>query len=74
MKTENSDKLNGQKLGWFIFEAAMAALYILFAIIFLFPSWFHLHMAVQDGIRIALGAILGVYGVFRIYRVINKLR
>jgi uncharacterized membrane protein len=74
MNTENSKKFNGQKLGWFIFESVMAVLYLLFAAIFLFPSLFRVQLAEQfEGIRIALGVVLGIYGIFRIFRVIKKI-
>ena len=75
MRSENnSNKFDGQQLGWLIFECVMAVFYLVFAIVFLFPSLLHLSIAIQDGLRIALGIILGVYGIFRIYRVINKMR
>ncbi|MCL1938854.1 MAG: hypothetical protein FWF52_10720 [Candidatus Azobacteroides sp.] len=74
MRSENPNKFDGQKLGWSIFEGAMAILYLVFAFIFLFPSLLHLRLAVQDGLRIMFGIILGVYGIFRIFRVIKKMR
>jgi hypothetical protein len=75
MNTENSEKFNGQKLGWFIFESVMAVLYLVFAVIFLFPSLLRVQIAEQfEGIRIAIGIILGIYGIFRIFRVIRKIR
>jgi ABC-type nickel/cobalt efflux system permease component RcnA len=74
MRSENSNKFEGQKLGLLIFEGIMAVLYLIFAVVFLFPSLFHLRLAVQDGLRIALGIILSLYGIFRIYRTIKKMR
>ncbi|GHT02163.1 hypothetical protein FACS189440_09910 [Bacteroidia bacterium] len=74
MSDKDFHKFDGQKLGWFIFEAAMAVLYLVFAAVFLFPSLFYLHLAIQGGLGTALGIILAVYGIFRIYRVIKKLR
>ena len=74
MSTEDSTRFKGQKLGWFIFEAAMAMLYLFFAVVFLFPSWFHLQIRIQEGLGITLGVILALYGFFRVYRVISKLR
>jgi hypothetical protein len=63
------------KLALFVFEAAISALYLVFALVFLFPSLLHLQFAPQmESIRIALGIILGLYGIFRVYRVIKKLR
>ena len=75
MDNEKSDKWSGQQLALFVFEAAMAVLYLVFAVVFLFPSLFHFQFASQfEGIRVALGIVLGVYGIFRVYRVIKKLR
>ena len=67
----NSNKLEGQKLGLFIFECVMAVLYLAFSFIFLFSSLFN--TAFQGGVRIALGVVLGLYGTFRIYRAIKKI-
>jgi hypothetical protein len=72
---KESNKRSGQQLALFVFEAFMAALYLLFAVVCLFPSLFHFHFATQfEGIRLVLGIVLGIYGIFRIYRVIRKLR
>ena len=68
-------KWSGQQLALLVFEAAMAVMYLLFSVVCLFPSLFHLQFASQfEGIRVVLGIILGIYGIFRIYRVIRKLR
>jgi hypothetical protein len=68
-------KLDGQTLVKLGFETLMAIFYLIFAGLFLFPGWFHIQMANQiEGIRIALGIILAIYGIFRIYRVIKKIR
>jgi len=75
MDNKESNKWSGQQLALFVFEAAMAVLYLVFSVVCLFPSLLHLRFAPQfEGIRIVLGIILGVYGIFRIYRVIKKLR
>jgi hypothetical protein len=77
MRSEDFEKFNGQKLGWFIFEAAMAVLYVVFSAIFLFPSLFHLQLnrdVIPEGFSTALGIILGIYGIFRVYRAIKKMR
>jgi hypothetical protein len=71
MNSEESGKLKGRKLVFLIFECMMALLYLTFGVIFLFTS---LYVYMIDGsIRIALGVILGLYGIFRIYRVIKRL-
>ena len=75
MDNKESNKWSGQQLALFVFEAAMAVLYLILSVVCLFPSLFHLQFASQfEGIRIALGVILGIYGIFRVYRVIRKLR
>ena len=77
MDNRESNKWSGQQLALFVFEAAMAVLYLVFSVVCLFPSLFHLHFSeavFAPGIRVALGVILGIYGIFRIYRVIRKLR
>jgi hypothetical protein len=43
------------------------------AILFLFPQWFHFQLNMQGGFQIALGVILALYGIFRLYRVVKKL-
>jgi hypothetical protein len=65
------EKIEGQKLGLLIFECVMAVLYLLLGIAFLFTSLFE--NVVSGWIRIALGGLLGVYGIFRIVRAVKKL-
>jgi hypothetical protein len=70
-----SSGFKGQKIALLLFEAAMSVLYLVFAVIFLFPSLLHLQFAPQlESIRVVLGIVLGMYGIFRIYRVLKKLR
>jgi hypothetical protein len=76
--TEKSKKPDGRALALFIFESAMAILYLVFGMIFLFTSLFDVALMKISGpdihsIKIALGLILGLYGIFRIYRAIKKL-
>jgi hypothetical protein len=71
-------KPNGQNIALFVFESAMAVLYLVFGVIFLFTSLFDVALMKIMGadiysIKIALGVILGLYGIFRIYRAIKKL-
>ena len=75
MNSEKSNKREGLQLALFVFEAAMSVFYLLFSVVFLFPSLSPIPFAPQfEGIRIVLGIILGIYGIFRVYRVIKKLR
>ena len=70
----NSDKTNkydGQRLGLFIFECIMAVVYVALSIILLFTSFFN--RSVPDGLRIGIGIIIGLYGLFRVYRAYIKI-
>jgi hypothetical protein len=76
--TEKSKKPDGKALALFVFESAMAVLYLVFGVIFLFTSLFDVALMKISGpdfhsIKIGLGVILGLYGIFRIYRAIKKL-
>jgi len=74
MDDKKTNKWEGRELALLAFEAVMAVFYLIFAVVFLFPSLFPFQISTQfEGIRVVLGVILGVYGVFRIYRVIRKL-
>ncbi len=69
-----SNKLEGLQLGLFMFECGMAILYLVFAVIFIDPSLFHLQLNVQDDLRVAIGVIVGIYGIFRVYRAVKKIK
>ena len=74
MDNKETDKREGPRLALLIFEGAMSIFYLLFSVVFLFPSLSPVPITTQfGGIRIALGIILGIYGIFRVYRVIRKL-
>ena len=59
------------KLGWLIFECVMACLYLAFGAIFLFTPIFD--RIIQGGLSIALGLVLVLYGIFRVFRAIRKI-
>ena len=67
-----TDKYNGQKLASFIFECVMAVVYVVLSIILLFTSFFN--RSVPEGLRIIVGIVIGLYGLFRVYRAYNKIR
>jgi hypothetical protein len=74
MTFEKPRKFDGQKMVLIVFESAMAVLYFAIGIILLIAPLFHTvfqRAAINDGLRILLGAILGLYGLFRIYRSIK---
>jgi len=65
-------KINGQSLGLFIFECVMAVVYVALSIILLFTSFFN--RSVPGGLRIGVGIVIGLYGLFRVYRAYMKIR
>lgn len=67
----NTNKLEGQSLGLFIFECVMALLYLAFGVLFLFTDLFS--TAINGWVRIALGVLIGIYGIFRIFRAMRKV-
>jgi len=71
MMDSDDTKYNAQKLGLFIFECVMAFAYIALSIVLLFTHL--LNHRIQDGLRIGLGVILGLYGLFRVYRAYLKI-
>ena len=71
MDSEKPDKYKIQRLGLFIFECVMAFFYVAISIILLFTPLFN--RTIQEGLRIGLGIICGLYGLFRIYRAYKKI-
>ena len=71
MDSEKTDKYKIQRLGLFIFECVMALLYVAVSIILLFTPLFD--RSIQGGLKITLGIICGLYGLFRVYRAYNKI-
>jgi len=71
MESNKREKIDGQKLGLFIFECAMAVVYVAFSIVLLFTSFFN--RSVPEGIRIGVGIVIGLYGLFRVYRAYIKI-
>ncbi len=55
----------------YIFECVMSVFYLAFSVIFLFTDLFS--DTVSGIIRLLVGILLGVYGIFRIYRALKKL-
>ena len=68
----NNGREPGQNPGLYIFECVMALLYITISCIVLFTQ---IGIdAISGNLRLALGIILGIYGIFRIYRAIKKYK
>ena len=71
MEHNERKKFDGQKLGLFIFECVMAVVYVFLSIILLFTSFFN--RSVPEGLRIGVGIVIGLYGLFRVYRAYIKI-
>jgi len=68
----NENKYGGQKVSRFIFECFMAIVYAFASYVFLFTHFFD-NSILPRGMRIGLGIVLGLYGLFRIYRAYKKI-
>jgi len=71
MDLKKTEKFDGQKLGLFIFECFMAIVYVALSIVLLFTSFFN--HSVPEGLRIGVGIVIGLYGLFRVYRAYVKI-
>lgn len=71
MSIMRDDDMQGMKLAKYIFECTMSVLYILFSILLLFTNIFA--GSLENKTRIILGLVLGIYGIFRVYRALKKL-
>jgi len=68
-------KYNGLKLMSFLWESAMAVVFIVLCIILLlFPSYFQNNPVITGGIRIGLGIVFGLYGLTKVYRAYIKVK
>ncbi len=65
-------KVDGRSLFTLIFESVMAVLYVCIAYLLLATPV--LNQWIAEGFRLPLGIILGLYGLFRVYRAIRKLK
>ena len=72
MDSGRTDKYNGQKAALFIFECVMAIVYVMSSIVLLFTPYFN--RSVPGGLRIGVGIVFGLYGLFRIYRAYLKIK
>jgi len=71
MDLEKNDKYDIRKSALFIFECAMAGLYLCLSVALLFTSFFN--RTVPEGLRIGVGIVIGLYGLFRVYRAYLKI-
>jgi hypothetical protein len=49
----------------------MAVVYLVFAYVFFFTNMFG--ESIHGGLRMVLGALLGFYGIFRVFRAIKRI-
>jgi len=73
MDSNETDKYGGVKLALFVFECAMAIIYLALGIILLFTPLLN-YTGFPSSIRIGLGIVFGLYGVFRVYRAYLKIK
>jgi predicted membrane channel-forming protein YqfA (hemolysin III family) len=77
MNSGKPEKTDIPRLALLIFDSFMAACYCIFGVILLFGSLFKSvfrNASINDGLRIMLGILLGLYGVFRVYKAIQKIK
>jgi hypothetical protein len=72
MSVEETGKYKGQRLGLFIFDCFMSALYLVFGIIVLFTPLLK-EWQVHDGIKTGLGVLFGLYGIYRVARAVKRI-
>ena len=65
------DKYYKQRVALFIFECLMAVVYVFLSVILLFTPFFN--RSVPEGLRIGVGIVIGLYGLFRVYRAYIKI-
>jgi len=71
--SENSNQNEGgQRVGLFIFDCFMSVLYLAFGIILLFTPLMKKWL-VPDGVKIGLGILFGLYGIYRVAMVTKRL-
>ena len=72
MSSEDSGPNKDQRLGLFIFDCFMSVLYLAFGIILLFTPLMR-KWAVPDGVKIGLGILFGLYGIYRVGRATKRM-
>lgn len=70
MNMEEPDK--SQRLSMFIFDCFMSVMYLVVSIILLFTSLLK-NWQIQGEIKIGLGVLFGLYGIFRVVRVAKMI-
>jgi len=73
MDLGNIGKNNGLKLSMLAIECAIALLYVFFSIVLLFTHYFDRSYLPKQLIT-GVGIVIGLYGLFRIYRAYVKIK
>lgn len=68
---EDNKRKSGRNLSLYIFECVMSVMYLGMSYILLFTGMFGDAVS-NKNVRSALGIILGIYGIFRVYRAVKK--
>lgn len=71
MQQRETRNIKPQNQVSYIFECVMSLFYVAFAVVFLFTDLFI--DTVNGPIRLSVGILLGIYGIFRVYRALKKL-
>ena len=71
MQQRENGTFKQRNLALYIFECVMSLAYIAFSVIFLFTEL--LKDTVSGIPRLSVGILLGIYGIFRMYRALKKL-
>ena len=71
MDLKKNNRFNGQQLALFTFECVMAIVYVVLSIVLLFTSFFD--RSVPKELRIGVGIVIGIYGLFRVHRAYTKI-
>ena len=72
MSSENSDGQIDQRLGLFIFDCFMSVIYLVLSITLLFTSLWN-KWQMPEGVKIGLGILFGLYGIYRVARVTKRM-
>ena len=72
MDSGKTNKYDAQKLALFTFECVMAVVYVALSIVLLFTPFFD--RTVPKELRIGVGIVIGIYGLFRIHRAYIKIK
>jgi hypothetical protein len=72
MDTEETGKYEGQRLGLFIFDCFMSVMYLVLSVMLLFTPLLK-NWQIQGEIKVGLGVLFGLYGIFRVTRAVKRI-